>query len=301
MSLITTAFEPDLLRPGLAAVFMNHEAWPDQWKEIFSVHRSDKQQEIEVEMRALPTAALKPEGTQTLYADMGEMYKTSYVNQTIAIGYMITAEAISDNLYKTQFPQGNRALSDSLRQFKNIQGANVLNNAFNTNYPIGDGQPLCSTSHPIYTGTVSNTLSTPAALNETSLQDALITLDQFQSASGIKVQTKAKKLIVPSQLQFTADVLLGSKYQINTANNNISALYNMKSIPMGAYVNQFLTNPLNWFVITDEPNGFKHYIREGVSTDMFTDIDANVLKVRAFERYSFGVSNFRAVVGVQGL
>jgi hypothetical protein len=298
---VNSALINKVFKPGLDAAFMDFGAYPAQYKELYDTFKSEKQQETDVEMRGLPVANFKKEGQMLDYADFGQMYTTNYLNLTVAVGYKITEEAIDDNLYKSQFPQGNRTMAESLIQFKNIQGASTLNQGFNTLVPIGDGQPLFSQSHPIYNGTVSNTLSTPAALNETSMQDSLILLTNMQNAAGIKILRKPKKLFVPPALMFTANVLLGSKYQTDTANNNISAIYNMGAIPGGYTVNNFLSSPLNWFITTDETQGFKHFIRKPVQVDMFPDISSNILMVRAYERYSFGCSNFRAAVGVQGI
>lgn len=298
---INTAAIPSLLRPGLMAAFSDYDVYPEQWMDIFSKHKSDKQVEYEVEMKLLPTAFLKPEGQSITYAGMNQMYQTTYKNVTIGIGYIITREAVVDNLYKDQFPMGAIALRDSLSQYKNIQGANVLNNAFSSTYAGADGVALCSTAHPIVGGTYSNTFTIPTALNETSIEDALTTVQQFLSASGLRVVKKIKKLVVPANLQWTANRLTESKFRTSTANNDISAIYNTKAIAEGYVTNQFLTNSLNWFITTDEPNGFKYYEREPVITDIMTDPDTNNLKVRAFERYCFNWSNSRCVFGSQGV
>jgi hypothetical protein len=298
---INTASIPSLLRPGLATVFADYNVWPEQWMEIFSKHKSDKQVEYDVEMQLLPNAFFKPEGTTITYAGMAQGYQTPYKNITVGIGYIITHEAMMDNLYKAQFPMGTRAMRDSLSQFKNIQGANILNNAFSSSYLGADGVALASTAHPIANGTVANTFTIPTALNETSLENALTGIRLFRALSGLKVMLKPEKLIVPPQLEWTATRLLDSKFRTGTANNDINAIYNNKSIPDGYVINDFLTSPINWFVKTDEANGFKYFEREAVITDVMTDADTNNLKVRAFERYCFNWSNFRCVYAVTGL
>jgi phage major head subunit gpT-like protein len=213
----------------------------------------------------------------------------------------ITANTIRDNLYKDEWPRASESGKDSMRQAKNIQGASVLNNAFSTLYPVSDGQPLCSTAHPVSGQTSINTFAVPTQLNETSLQDALIGIQLFLNASALRIALNAEKLIVPPQLQFTANVLLESKFRTSTANNDISAIYNLSSVPMGYRVNQFLSNPNAWFLLTDESNGFKYYERDPLTIDMFTDTTTRNLNVTFVERYSFGVSNWRAVYGSQGV
>jgi hypothetical protein len=188
-----------------------------------------------------------------------------------------------------------------MRQAKNIQGAAVLNNGYNANFPVSDGQALFSLAHPVLGANVANTFAIPTQLNETSLQDALIGIQKFLNASGLRIALGAEKLIVPPELQFTADVLLGSKYRVGTANNDINAMYNLSSVPMGYKVNQFLTNPTQWQLITNESNGFKYYERDPLSIDMFTDTTTRNLNVTFVERYSFGCSNWRATFGSQGV
>ena len=298
---ITRGNIPSLLRPGLHAVFFDYHTYPDEWKDIFSINYSHKAVELEVEMKMLGLAQMKEEGASVFYDTMGQRNVTSYLHKYFAIGYIITRASILDNLYKERFPAATRSLKESLRQVKNIQGAAILNNGFSTDYPIGDLQPLFSRSHPVENGLVANTFPIPTQLNETSLQDAIIGTQIFRNASGYLCINKPIKLHVPPQLQFTADVLLGSRFRPGTANNDINAIHNMGIIRDGYRVNNYLTSPSAWFIQTDNANGFKYFEREKLDIDMFTDIDTDNYKVRAMERYSFGVSDFRATFGSPGL
>lgn len=299
MAINTTAIA-NLLRPGLAAVFGDYPLYPSQWSDIFETYESDKAVEIEVEMKLLGLAQIRPEGSPTAVDTMGQRIITNYVHRYVALSFNITRQAIMDNLYKTKFPLMVRALKKSMAQTKEILGASVLNNAFLAAFPIGDGQALCSTSHPIDGGTVANTPAVNADLNEASLESAIITIQQFKDQAGLIVQTKPQKLVVPPQGQFVAERLLASAFRTNTANNDISAIYNVSAIPQGYRVNQYLTLPNAWYVLTDAPDGFKHYVREAIETDVYTDFSTDNLMAKAVERYSFGVSNFRAVYGSDG-
>jgi|ERR1700729_464162 len=235
------------------------------------------------------------------YGDMGQAYTTSYFHRNFGIGFIITANAIRDNLYKDQWPRATESGKDSMRQAKNIEGASVLNNSFSNLFPVSDGQPLFSTAHPVQGNVTSNAFALPTQLNENSLQDGLISIQKFLSAASLRVALNSEKLIVPAELQFTAEVLLESKMRTSTANNDISAIYNLSSVPMGYRVNQFLSNPNAWFLLTDEGNGFKYYERDPLTIDMFTDASTRNLSVTFVERYSFGCSNWRAAFGSQGV
>lgn len=299
MAINTTAIR-DLLRPGLAAVFGDYPMYPGQWSEIFEKHTSDKAVEIEVEVKLLGLAQIKAEGASTAYGEMGQRYVTNYVNRYTSIGFIITRQAIKDNLYQSSFPLQAKALRQSMEQTKEVLGASVLNNGFSSNFPIGDGQPLFSTQHPIDNGTVANTFSVQADLNETSLQDAIVGVQRFKDAAGLRIMTKPTKLIVPAELQWTATRLLESQFRTATANNDINAIYNNSAVPQGYRVNMFLTDTNSWFLLTDAPNAFKYYEREALETDVYTDFDTDNLKAKAIERYSFGCSNFRGGWGSQG-
>lgn len=293
MAINTTAIA-NLLRPGLSAVFGDYPSYPSQWSEIFETYDSDKAVEIEIEMRMLGLAQIRGEGAPTAVDNgMGQRTVTSYVHKYVALSFSITRQAIKDNLYKTKFPLMVRALKKSMAQTKEILGASVLNNGFSAAFPIGDGQPLFSTVHPIDGGVVSNR-GVNADLNEASLEAALIAVQQFKDQAGLIVQTKPEKLVVPPQVQYAAERLLNSSFRTNTANNDISATYNLSSVPQGYRINQYLTSPSAWFMLTDSPDGFKHYVREAIETDVYADFSTDNLLAKALERYSFGVSNFRA-------
>lgn len=299
MAINTTAIA-NLLRPGLAAVFGDYPAYPSQWSEIFDTYDSDKAVEIEVEMKMLGLASIRAEGAPTAQDTMGQRIVTSYVHRYVGLMFIITRQAIMDNLYKTKFPLMVKALKKSMAQTKEILGASILNNGFNAAFPIGDGQPLYSVNHPIDGNVVANTFAVQADLNEASLEAAIVGIQQFRDQAGLIVMTQPQKLITPPQGQWTATRLLESAFRTNTPNNDISAIYNTSAIPRGNRVNQFLTNPNAWFIITDAPDGFKHYIREEIETDVYTDFTTDNLLAKAIERYSFGVSNFRSSFASSG-
>jgi hypothetical protein len=302
--MINTGQIAQLLRPGLKAVFGQYPTYPEQWTEIFKTYQSDKYQEIEVEMKFLGAADIKPEGQPIATDSMGQRFVTNYIHRRVGLNFVITKEAVEDNLYQSQFPQQAVSLRNSLRVTKNILGTAILNNAFNAAYPIGDGQALCSTSHPIDGGVFANTFGNGAPtvdFSEAGLEQAIITIQKFPLQSGILSQTMPEKLIIPRELQFAAQRLLNSSFRVDTANNDINALYNANYIPKGYKVNQFLTSTTAWFLLTDAENGLKHFQRTPVETDTYVDYQTDNVMAKATERYSFGASNCRAVFGSVGV
>lgn len=289
-----------LARPGLAAIVGELPPYPEEYSEIFKTYKSDKYQEIEVEMRYPGVADFKPEGMATpTDTAIGQRIITNYVHKTVGLNEILTKETIRDNLYNKEFPRLAVSLRTSLRTAKNILAANVLNQAFNPAVVIGDGQPVCSATHPVDGGFYSN-LAAPAGFSETAVENMIIQIQRFVMQSGILAQTMARKLIVPPNLQFEASRLLNSSFKNDVANNAISAIYHGDYIPEGYRINHYLTSPSSFFILTDSPDGFKLYQREEVETDTHVDYITNNIMMKAEERYSLGITNARGVIGSQG-
>lgn len=296
--MITTAVIKSLLLPGLDAIFGDYDQLPTEWKEIYSVNNSEMYREIDVEVKLLGLAQLKNEAQGVAYEDMGERYSYTYYHKGVGLGFIISKFAIRDNLYKAEFGPSTQALKHSFAQTKEVYGAAVLNNAFDsTNFPGGDGVSLCNTAHPIDLGTIANTFTTQQELNETSLQDATVGIRRFKDAAGLRSFIQPKKLIIPPELQFVAERLLKTDLRVGTSDNDLNALRSLNLIPKGFAINDFLTNTKGWFVVTNCPNGMKYFQRDAFETDMYEDFDTSSLKVKGEERYSFGWSNVRGIWG----
>jgi phage major head subunit gpT-like protein len=242
-------------------------------------------------------AAVKPEGQGVTFDDAQETYTARYTNETIALAFAITEEAIEDNLYDRLASRYTKALARSMASTKNIKGAAVLNNAFDSTFAGGDGKELCATDHPTLAGTFSNELSTAAELNETSLEQSLIDIAAFTDERGLKIAAQGVKLIIPSALRFTADRLLMSVGRTGTADNDINAIRNMGMISGGYTVNNYLTAAKKFFIKTDVPNGLKHFNRSPIKTSMEGDFDTGNVRYKARERYVFGFSDPRGIFG----
>lgn len=291
---------PSLLRPDLADVFGDWNIFPALWKDIYKTHRSDKAVEYDMEMQGLGLAQLKADGGPVSSSGFNQAYQTSYVHQYYGTSFTITRAAIMDNLYQSQFPQQAMQLRNSLDTLKNINAAYIFNNAFNTNSTVSDGQPLCSTAHPISTGVLANTFTNGVGFTEAAVEDAITMIRSWYNQAGLQIDLKSVKALVPQKQAFNAARIFKSEYQTGTANNDINAIVHDKYMPGGYLVNQFITNPNSWFILTDEQHGFKYYLRENLDIDFITDIVTDNVTVRAIERYSFGCSNWRAVFGSVG-
>jgi hypothetical protein len=300
MALITRSNWPSLLRPGLAAVFADYNIYPDQWKEIYAIHRSDKAVEYELEMKPLGIAQYKADGAPVAQDTMDQRYTSVYQMQYYGISFQITRGAIMDNLYQKDFPQQSIGLRNSLQTLKNINGAYLFNNATGTGSTLSDGQPMLSTAHPIDTGVIANTFTNGVQFNEASVEDMITLMRSCQNVAGQPLNLSPVKTVVPQARAFDASRLYKSTFRTGTANNDISAIYHDKYMPGGYVINNFITNPNYWFILSDSDEGFKFYLRESLDIDFITDPVTDNVTVRAIERYAFGNSNWRSVYGSVG-
>jgi|TARA_B100000029_G_scaffold262332_1_gene258510 hypothetical protein len=291
------------LEPGLNALFgLEYKRYENQSSEIYVTESSDRAFEEEVMLGGFAQAKVKPEGSAVSFDSAQETFTARYTMETIALAFAITEEAIEDNLYDRLASRYTKALARSMANTKQVKAVNPLIQGLPTTdgYDSGDGVSLFNTAHPTIAGTFQNTLTTQSDLNETSLEQALIDIAAMTDERGLKVAAKGVKMIIPSQLQFTAERLMKSQGRVGTADNDINAIVSMGMIPQGYRVNNYLTDSDAWYIITDVPNGMKHFDRAPLTTKMEGDFDTGNVRYKARERYVFGVSDPRGIFGVEG-
>ena len=290
------------LLPGLNALFgLEYARYDEEHKEIYETETSERSFEEETKLSGFSAAPVKNEGSAIAYDNGQEVFTARYNHETIALGFSLTEEAIEDNLYDSLSSRYTKALARAMAYTKQTKAAATLNNGFDTDYPGGDGVPLFSASHPLVSGgTNSNIPSTPADLNETSLEAAVIQIAAWTDERGLLIAAKPRKLIVPPSLMFVATRLLETELRVSTADNDINALKSNGSIPEGYAVNHFLTDTDAWFLTTDVPNGLKHFVRTPMATGMDGDFDTGNVRYKARERYSFGWSDPLGMYGSEG-
>ena len=291
------------LEPGLNALFgLEYKRYENQHAEIYVTETSDRAFEEEVMLSGFANAAVKPEGSGVTFDNAQETYTARYTMETVALAFAITEEAIEDNLYDRLASRYTKALARSMANTKQIKAVDPLIQGLPTtdNFDSGDGVSLFNTAHPTIAGTVSNTLATQADLNETSLEQSLIDIAAMTDERGLKIAARGVKMIVPSELQFTAERLMKSQGRTSTADNDINAIASMGMIPQGYRVNNFLTDTDAFYIITDVPNGMKYFERSPIKTAMEGDFDTGNVRYKARERYRFGVSDYRGIFGVEG-
>ena len=290
------------LEPGLNALFgLEYKRYENQHAEIYATESSDRAFEEEVMLSGFAQAQVKPEGSGVTFDNAQETYTARYTHETVALAFAITEEAIEDNLYDRLASRYTKALARSMANTKQVKAVSPLINGLPSgSFQSGDGVTLFNTAHPTVAGTVKNTLTTAADLNETSLEQSMIDIAAMTDERGLKIAARGMKMIIPSELQFTAERLMKSQGRVGTADNDINAIASMGMLPQGYVINNFLTDPDAFYIITDVPNGMKYFDRSPIKTAMEGDFDTGNVIYKARERYSFGVSDFRGIFASPG-
>jgi hypothetical protein len=291
------------LEPGLNALFgLEYKRYENQHSEIYAEESSDRAFEEEVMLSGFANAQVKGEGSGVSFDEAQETFTARYTHETVALAFAITEEAIEDNLYDRLASRYTKALARSMSNAKQVKAVEPLIQGLplTDNFDSGDGVSLFNTAHPTVAGTFSNTLQTPADLNETSLEQSLIDIAAMTDERGLRIAARGVKMIIPSELQFTAERLMKSQGRTGTADNDINAIVSMGMVPQGYRVNNYLTDSDAYYILTDIPNGMKMFNRAPLTTAMEGDFDTGNVRYKARERYSFGVSDPRGIFGVEG-
>ena len=287
------------LVPGLHAIFgTEYNRYENEAAVLFEEEKSNRAFEEEVLFPGFGEASVKFEGAAVSYEDTGEGWVARYTNETVAMAFSITEEAMEDNLYDKLSTRLTKALARSMAAAKQTKGAAVYNRAFNASYTGGDGVVLCTTAHPLQSGSSGvNTFTTQAELSETSVETALIGIAGFTDDRDIPVALQAKSLHIPRQLVFVAERLMASPYRVGTADNDVNAIVSKGMVPEGYFVNHRFSDTNDWFLRTDSPNAMKFFSRTPISTSMEGDFETGNVRYKSRERYSFGWSDWRGVWG----
>lgn len=289
------------LLPGINALFgKSYNKYDNEHEMIYETDTSTRSFEEETKLSMFGAAPQKNEGDSVFFDTAQESFTQRYDHVTIAMGFSITEEAIEDNLYDSLSARYTKALARGMAYTKQVRGAAILNNGFTT-YRTGDGETLFSTAHPLVSGgTLANRPTVAADLNETSLEAAIVEISKWTDERGLLVNQLARKLIIPSELQFVASRILNTQQRVGTADNDINALKYGGYIAGGFSVNNYLTDPNAWFLLTDVDDGFKYFQRVKMQRKMDGDFDTGNVRYKARERYSFGVSDYLAGYGSPG-
>lgn len=297
------------LLPGLNALYgLEYSRYGEEHKEIYEIENSERSFEEETKLAGFGAAPVKNEGASIAYDTAQEAFTSRYSHETIALGFSITEEAIEDNLYDSLSARYTKALARGMAYTKQVKAASILNNAFSGSFLGGDNVSLCGVNsggtrvgHPLINGAVNfNSPATGVDLNETSLEAAVIQIAAWTDERGLLIAAKPRKLVIPPAYMFVAKRLLETELRVSTSDNDINAIKQMGVVPEGYAINHFLTDANAWFLLTDVPNGLKHFVRMPMDTKMDGDFETGNVRYKARERYSFGWSDPLGIWGSAG-
>lgn len=298
--MITTGNIPKALYPGVRLFFgLEYQELDGQWEKVFEKRSTKRRYEEDVQITGFGLAVTKPEGAPTSYDTMQQGFTYRYTSLGYSLGFIVTHEEIEDNLYMEIGAQRSKSLAYSMHVTKETLGAGILNNSFSSSFTFGDGQSLIGTAHPTLAGNQSNTLSTSPGLSEAAIESLVINIRQLKNDRGLFIAGSPEALIVPPQLEPDAYRIVNSTLQAQTANNAVNYIRASGMFPKGVIVNTYLaTNPHYWYVTTNIPNGLTYMEREALSFKQDNDFDTDNAKFKAYERYVFGVTDWRSIFGV---
>lgn len=301
MSVINSSSFAKALWPGINAWYGKaYDEYPVEYTDLFDTYTSRKQFEEDVGISSFGLAVKKGEGAAITYDSERQGFITRYNHTVFGLGFIITREIYEDDQYDVVGQRKAQGLAFSMRQTKEINGANVYNRAFDSNYTGGDAVQMIASSHPNFAGgTWSNIIATAADLSEASLEQACIDIAGFTNDRGLLIKVLPKSLIIPRQLAFEAQRILKTDGRVGTDNNDLNALKAMGLIPK-IIVNHYLTDQDAWFIRTDVQHGLKYFERRGDEFGMDEDFDTENAKYKASARYSFGWTDPRAIYGSHG-
>ena len=299
--IITSSSFAKALWPGVNAWYgKSYKDYPEEWSQLFEKNKSKKAYEEDVGLSSFGLANTKSEGSSIAYDSDRQGFTSRYNHVVYALGFIITREIFEDDQYDVVGKRKANALARSMRQTKEIVGANVFNRAATAGYTGGDGSTLLSTTHSnISGGTFSNMPATDADLSEAALEQASIDIAAFTDDRGLLIAAKPMKLVIAPANQFEAKRILGTDGRVGTADNDLNALKTMGIIP-NIVVNHYLTDADAWFILTDVTDGMKYFERRGDAFEMDNDFDTENAKFKATSRYSFGWTDPRSLYGTMG-
>jgi len=301
MGIITSSSFAKLLWPGLNSIYGKAYAdYPVEWDKLYEKNTSDKAYEEDLGLSSFGLASVKNEGAPITYDTERQGFTSRYNHVVYALGFIVTREIFEDDQYGKVGAQKAKALARSMRQTKEIIGANIYNRATTAGYNGGDGVVLLSTAHPnVAGGTFSNRMAVDADLSEAALEQAVIDIAGFRDDRGLLIAARPEKLVIPYQLQFEAKRILGAEGRVGTDLNDPNVLKDM-GIFSNVVTNHYLTDPDAWFILTNVKDGMKYFERRGDVFEMDNDFDTENAKYKATSRYSFGWSDPRAIYGSPG-
>jgi hypothetical protein len=305
MATITSFSFAKALWPGVKAfIGQDYKAYTPEYPEIYTKDTSDKAYEEFVMTSGFGLAARKVEGGNIIYDTARQLFTARATHVTYGIGFIITREMYEDDQYGVISKRKSKSLTFSIRQTKDVVGANLVNNGWTATAPYlqADGVALFSAAHLGDGITWSNMPTVACDISEAALEQASIDIMNFKDARGLSCNFKPVKVIIPPALWADTARILKSTQQPGGVNNDINAIQNAGTFPEGYKINHFFTDSDAWVVKTDCPDSPLYLERrpDEFSPAGENDFDSENARFKATSRYSFIVPDPRALYGSAG-
>ena len=290
-----------LLEPGLRKIFFETYAEvPEQFSKLFKVNTSKKAKETDYGLGAFGDWVERASGLDTVaYDTITPGLEREYVHKAFTKGFMIERELYDDDQYR-QMEKMSAALARAGRSFVEKSAVSVFQEAFTT--ARFDGKALIANNHPLldYTGVGDNLVT--GVLNDANLKIALQCMRETVDEAGNLISLSPTKLVVPPALEYTAKEIVNSAQKAGTSNNDINTIKGALEVVVYDYLaNGASGSDTAWYVMDGNRHELNFFWRVKPEFKSAEEFDNLVAKYRGYMRFSYGVSDWRGIVGSTGL
>tara|TARA_R110002020_G_scaffold68553_10_gene179369 strand:- start:1480 stop:2382 length:903 start_codon:yes stop_codon:yes gene_type:complete len=268
----TRGIAPETLEKDVTHIFFNEFTRIDAiYSMLLKVDSSTKAFEDTFKVAGLGTFQLKPEGTPISYDNIVQGPRRRVTHSTYALGFRVTEEMRDDEQHGiiNRMPED---LADSARNHQEVIAHSPFNTAFvTTNFTTMDNQAICSTTHvELKTGaTVANELNPGVALSTNGIESMLIQIRKTNNDQGRPIRLTPKYLVIPTDLEFTAQRLMETEQQVGNNNNDINTVKSSR-IGITPLASRYLTDVDDWWIQSAEHTA-TWYNRKELSKDSSVD------------------------------
>lgn len=290
-----------LLEPGLRKIFFEtYKEIPEQFSKIYKVNKSSKAKETDYGLGAFNDWVQRESGLDTVaYDTISAGLERTYVHKAFTKGFMIERELYDDEQYRqiNKFPA---AMARAGRAFVEKEAVKTLVNGFTVN--IYDSKPLFSTAHPLVDSPDTGCNLMTGALTDANLKDAMKMMRETVDEAGNLISAKATTLVVPPALEFTAKAILNSTQLSGSNFNDVNTIKgNLDIVVMDWLGAAAGGSDTAWYVMDKNLHELNFFWRIKPEFKHDEDFDTFVAKYRGYMRFSYGVSDWRGIVGSTGV
>lgn len=257
--------------------------------------------EDDLEVFGMGLLSQKPEMQEIAIGQTGQGSIFRYQPTPFAGQLLYSREVMRDVKYDQVLRPAKRLKRACIKTVE-VDTQQMLVRGFNTAYVYGDGSPLFSATQPLPGGgTFSNVMATPQSPSTGALISLTSQMRKTASHDGIDDMYEPECVVCPTEQWAVWEQILGSskepapgEYNAINVVNRIGGL-KKKAVAL-TYWNNTTTN---WAVLTDAEDGPQIRWRDKMQSNDWFDNNSMVLHYNIYTRFAWGLSNKRAIFGVQ--